>query len=194
MQRHGKARSPPTWRARAGKHQPQRRRQEKPEARSRQMQLRRSPRRDGQLKATRLKVLQAIPAGGHDAATVAKGWRRADSYFGRMLAGSIGVSVPIFVAVGILVTSFAIQTSTDQAGARSQALAQAAAYRVDDWVVERNGELRQLARDAGGRVTGADAGTTAEVNAHISNFYHIQILHPAGHLLPTPPHTSRTPP
>jgi methyl-accepting chemotaxis protein len=107
-----------------------------------------------------------------------------------MLAGSIGVSVPIFVAVGILVTSFAIQTSTDQAGARSQAIAQAAAYRVDDWVVERDGELRQLARDAGGRVTGADVVTTAEVNARIRNFDEIQILDPTGHVVATSAHTS----
>src|SRR3982074_1227732 len=182
MQQQGRARSPLTWPARAGNRPHTRRKHEKAKTRSRRMALRRSPPGDGQLKATRLKVVEALPAGGRHASTVRKGWRRADSYFGRMLAGSIGVSVPIFVAVGILVTSFAIQTSTDQAGARSQAIAQAAAYRVDDWVVERNGELRQLARDAGGRVTGPDAVTTAEVNCRIRNFDEIQILDPAGHV------------
>ena len=119
-----------------------------------------------------------------------KVWRRADSYFVRMLAGSIGVSVPLFVAVGILVTNFAIQTSTSQASARSQALAQAAALRVDDWVVERQGELDQLAHDVAGRLAGANAVTTAEVQARIRNFDEIAIFDTAGRVVATSAQTS----
>jgi methyl-accepting chemotaxis protein len=119
-----------------------------------------------------------------------KVWRRADSYFVRMLAGSIGVSVPIFVTVGILVTNFAIQTSTSQASARSQALAQAAALRVDDWVVERQGELDQLAHDVAGRLAGANQVTTEEVQARIRNFDEIAIFDPADHVVVTSAQTS----
>jgi methyl-accepting chemotaxis protein len=147
------------------------------------MQLRRSPPPIDEGKAMQLEVLQPIPAGSRDAPTGWKVWQRADSYFVRMLAGSIGVSVPIFVVIGLLVTNFAIQTTTSQASARSQALAQAAALRVDDWVVERQGELDQLAHDATGRVRGANAVTTEEVQARIRNFDEIQIVDPAGRVV-----------
>jgi methyl-accepting chemotaxis protein len=107
-----------------------------------------------------------------------------------MLAGSLGVSVPIFVAVGLLITNFAIQTTTDQASARSQAVAQAAAYRVDDWVVERQGELAQLAHDVANRVTGPGGVTTAEVQARIRNFDEIEVVDATGHAVATSAKTS----
>src|ERR1700687_4133269 len=139
--------------------------------------------------STRLRVLKPTPAGPRGSPSM-KVWRRADSYFVRMLAGSIGVSVPLFVAVGILVTNFAIQTSTSQASARSQALAQAAALRVDDWVVERQGELDQLAHDVAGRLAGANAVTTAEVQARIRNFDEIAIFDTAGRVVAPSAQTS----
>jgi methyl-accepting chemotaxis protein len=107
-----------------------------------------------------------------------------------MLAGSLGVSVPIFVAVGLLITNFAIQTTTDQASARSQAVAQAAAYRVDDWVVERQGELAQLAHDVANRVTGPGGVTTAEVQARIRNFDEIEVVDATDHAVATSAKTS----
>jgi methyl-accepting chemotaxis protein len=155
------------------------------------MKLRRGPPRADLSKATpALKILEA--ASGARVATPSRWavWRGWDSYFVRMLAGSLGVSLPIFIVVGLLITNFAIQTTTDQASARSQAAAQAAAYRVDDWVVERQGELAQLARDVANRVIGPGGVTTAEVQARIRNFDEIAIIDPAGHVVATSAKTS----
>jgi methyl-accepting chemotaxis protein len=155
------------------------------------VELRRGPPPPDPSKATpTLKVLEAVSAAGSLVPSRWTPWRRLDSYFARMLAGSLGVSVPIFVAVGLLITNFAIQTTTDQASARSQAVAQAAAYRVDDWVVERQGELAQLARDVADRVTGPGGVTTAEVQARIRNFDEIEIVEPGGHVVATSAKTS----
>ena len=155
------------------------------------MELRRGPPRAGPSKATpTLKVLEAVSAAGVVAPPRRSLWRRWDSYFVRMLAGSLGVSLPIFVAVGLLITNFAIQTTTDQAGARSQAVAQAAAYRVDDWVVERQGELAQLAHDVANRVTGPGGVTTSEVQARIRNFDEIEVVDATDHVVATSAKTS----
>ena len=155
------------------------------------MELRRGPPPTGPSKATpTLKVLEAVSAAETIAPPRLALWRRWDTYFARMLAGSLGVSVPIFVVVGLLITNFAIQTTTDQAGARSQAVAQAAAYRVDDWVVERQGELAQLAHDVANRVTGPGGVTTAEVQARIRNFDEIEIVDTTGRVVATSAKTS----
>jgi methyl-accepting chemotaxis protein len=155
------------------------------------MELRRGPPRADPPKAKpTLKVLEAVSAAGAVAPPRLALWRRWDSYFVRMLAGSLGVSLPIFVAVGLLITNFAIQTTTDQAGARSQAVAQAASYRVDDWVVERQGELAQLAHDVANRVTGPGGVTTAEVQARIRNFDEIEVVDATGHAVATSAKTS----
>ncbi len=131
-----------------------------------------------------------MPGGHADTPSRWAPWRRWDSYFVRMLAGSLGVSVPIIVIVGLLISNFAIQTTTDQAGARSQAAAQAAAYRVDDWVVERQGELGQLAHDVADRLSGPGGVTTDEVQARVKNFDEIEIVDATGHVVATSAQTS----
>src|SRR6202165_3890012 len=155
------------------------------------MELRRGPPPGDPTKVKpTLKVLKAVPAGGADTPPRPTLWRRLDSYFVRMLAGSLGVSVPIIVAVGLLISNFAIQTTTNQASARSQAAAQAAAYRVDDWVVERQGELAQLAHDVANRVTGPGGGTSAGVQARIRNLDEIEIVDTTGQVVATSAKTS----
>ena len=155
------------------------------------MELRRGPPPvDPNLVTPTLRVLEAVPAGGALAHRRRALWRRWDSYFVRMLAGSLGVSVPIIVIVGLLISNFALQTTTDQASARSQAAAQAAAYRVDDWVVERQGELGQLAHDVADRVSGPGRVTTDEVQARIRNFDEIEIVDTDGHVVATSAQTS----
>src|ERR1700730_18966196 len=155
------------------------------------MELRRGPPPGDPTKVKpTLKVLKAVPAGGADTPPRPTLWRRLDSYFVRMLAGSLGVSVPIIVIVGLLISNFAIQTTTDQASARSQAAAQAAAYRVDDWVVERQGELGQLAHDVADRLTGPGVVTTNEVQSPVKNFDEIEIIDAAGNVIATSAQTS----
>ena len=155
------------------------------------MELRRGPPPIDPAKPTPiLKVLEAVPAGNSVAPKRLALWRRLDSYFVRMLAGSLGVSVPIIVIVGLLISNFAIQTTTDQASTRSQAAAQAAAYRVDDWVVERQGELGQLAHDVADRLSGPGVVTTNEVQSRIKNFDEIAIVDATGHVVATSAQTS----
>lgn len=155
------------------------------------MELRRGPPPDDPTKVKpTLRVLKAVPAGAVGTPSRPALWRRLDSYFVRMLAGSLGVSVPIIVAVGLLISNFAIQTTTNQASARSQAAAQAAAYRVDDWVVERQGELGQLAHDVADRVKGPGHVTTNEVQSRVKNFDEIQIVDATGQVVATSAETS----
>jgi methyl-accepting chemotaxis protein len=107
-----------------------------------------------------------------------------------VLAGSLAVSVPIYIVAGFLISGFAVRTTTDQARARSEAIAQSAGFRVDDWVRERQGELAQLARDSADRLSGPLAITTVEVQARVKYFDEIEILNASGQVVATSAATS----
>ncbi|HVS47288.1 MAG TPA: methyl-accepting chemotaxis protein [Candidatus Dormibacteraeota bacterium] len=155
------------------------------------MELRRGPPGIDPTKPTpTLKILEPPPEGGKDAPSSGRRRWRWDSYFARMLAGSLAVSVPIYAVVGFLISGYAVQTTTLEAGARSQAIAQAAAFRVDDWVIERQGELGQLASDSVDRLSGPGKVTTGEVQARIRNFDEIEIIDSTGHVVATSAQTS----
>jgi methyl-accepting chemotaxis protein len=71
-----------------------------------------------------------------------------DSFFVRVLAGSLLVSLPVVAVLGLLTFEQGLQTSTVAATARTQATAEAAAIRIDAWLGERQAELRQIAQDS----------------------------------------------
>jgi methyl-accepting chemotaxis protein len=152
------------------------------------MELRRAPPR---LPATKgkapiVRVLKPAPAGISD---VDGRWKQPawmGSYFLRVLAGALLVSIPVSVLLGFLVSNWSTQTSTDQAKARSEVAAENAAVRITDWVSERKAELRGLALGEVGHVGSASSavdmlGTTA---AH-PDFATLEVVNPAGEVVAT---------
>ena len=71
------------------------------------------------------------------------GHRPWDSFFARVLAGSLLVSLPVVAVLGLLTFDQGVKTSTDAATARTQATAEATAIRIGAWLGERKAELRQ---------------------------------------------------
>jgi methyl-accepting chemotaxis protein len=73
-------------------------------------------------------------------------WRSFDRYSLRIVAGVMLVSIPTSILLGFVMSSWSSQTSIDQAKARTEASAESAAVRINDWVAERKAELRTVAQ------------------------------------------------
>ena len=103
------------------------------------------------------------------------------SYFLRVLAGALIVSIPVSVMLGFLVSNWSAQTSTDQAKNKSQVAAENAAVRITDWLSERKVELRALALDEVGQV-GSPADAAAAMGTSISHpdFATLEVVNPSG--------------
>ena len=84
-----------------------------------------------------------------------EGWRASTllkGYTLRVVAGIMLVSIPLSIVLGLVVSNWSAQTSIAQTKARAEATAESAAVRIDDWVAERQAELRVLAQDQVGTV------------------------------------------
>jgi methyl-accepting chemotaxis protein len=73
-----------------------------------------------------------------------------DSFFVRVLAGSLAISVPAIVILSALMLTQAVQSGTDAARLQSQAAAVAAATRITDWLREPQSYLALLAKESAG--------------------------------------------
>jgi methyl-accepting chemotaxis protein len=80
-------------------------------------------------------------------------------FFVRLLAGSLAVSVPVMLALGIGLTYFAAQRISADADEAAAANATSAALRLTDWANERQRELAQLARSVSDQVNSPDIAT-----------------------------------
>jgi methyl-accepting chemotaxis protein len=104
----------------------------------------------------------------------------ADTFFTRVLAGSLLISLPLMAILGALMFAQGLQSSTDMAQAQAETGANATADRVDEWVSSAQAYLTQLAREsaapAGHR---GPIGTPIE-NASNSAFEAIEIVNGAG--------------
>jgi methyl-accepting chemotaxis protein len=117
------------------------------------MQLRRGPPEPGSLDVRKpsLRLLKA-PA----TTRTPRGWRGFglfDGYSIRIVVGLLLVSVPLSILLGFVMSNWSAQTSIDQSKARAEATAESAAVRINDWVVERQAELRHAAGDQVGEVS-----------------------------------------
>ncbi|MEP6752844.1 MAG: methyl-accepting chemotaxis protein [Candidatus Dormiibacterota bacterium] len=150
------------------------------------MQLRRGP--------PPIRVLDDQPptvrvARGYPAAELpprTRRWSSWDSYFFRVVAGSVAVTIPIAVILGFVMSNWSTQTITDQANARTQVAATSSAVRIADWVKDRKAEMRTLAHDYVGRVDkpGLAADLMAAGPFH-PDFKTIEIVAPSGAVLAT---------
>ena len=71
-----------------------------------------------------------------------------DTFFTRVLAGSLLISLPAMVILGALMFAQELQSSTDLANGRAQSTAVAAAGRITEWVREPAAYVAQLARES----------------------------------------------
>jgi methyl-accepting chemotaxis protein len=106
------------------------------------------------------------------------------------------VSIPTSVLLGLVMSNWSIQMSSDSVKARAQATAESVEFRLTDWIAERKLELRAVAQSNVGELSkpGLNARLLASVESHPS-FDDIQISDRSGkvvattvpsELLPTP--------
>ena len=120
------------------------------------MQLRRGPPEPGPLDVRKpsLRLLKA-PA----TTRTPRGWRGFglfDGYSIRIVVGLLLVSVPLSIILGFVMSNWSAQTSIDQSKARAEATAESAAVRINDWVAERQAELRHVAGNQVGQLAAPD--------------------------------------
>jgi methyl-accepting chemotaxis protein len=70
-----------------------------------------------------------------------------DSYFLRVLAAALLVSIPVSVVLGFLVSQLSSQTAIQQAQTNAQATATITSKRITDWSADRQAELKVMALD-----------------------------------------------
>ena len=120
-----------------------------------------------------------------------------DGYFFRVVAGVLLVYVPVAIVLGFVMANWSAQTSIDSAKARSEATAESAAVRINDFVAERRAQLRTVAQNNVDELSAKDLTTGLVANVlGQSSFVGIQIydLHgksiavsePGLNLSPTP--------
>jgi methyl-accepting chemotaxis protein len=112
-----------------------------------------------------------IPIGARQAVSTPPAARRlrgfdADTFFNRVLGGSLLVSLPAMAILGALMFTQGLQSSTETAKLQTEAAAVVTASRISDWLREPQGYLAQLAREsvvpAGQRIpTGRSLKTAA---------------------------------
>jgi methyl-accepting chemotaxis protein len=73
---------------------------------------------------------------------------RADTFFTRVLAGSLLISLPLMAILGVLMYSQGLQSSAQEARLQTQASATTTAGRIEQWISGSQDYLAQLAREA----------------------------------------------
>jgi methyl-accepting chemotaxis protein len=108
-----------------------------------------------------------------------------DTFFARVLAGSLLISLPLMASLGVLMYSEGLQASTHEAKVQTEASASTTAERISQWISESEAYLAQLAREAtapAGRQ--GPIGTPLE-NASDSAFRAIEVLNASGAVIAT---------
>src|SRR5260370_35652714 len=118
------------------------------------MQLRRGPPpvRPPDPRTPALRLVKT-PQGANATSPRGKQWRWIDNYSIRVVAGLLLVSIPISILLGFVMSNWSAQTAIDQAKARVEASAESSAVRINDWVGERQAELRHVATDQVGQIS-----------------------------------------
>jgi methyl-accepting chemotaxis protein len=149
------------------------------------MQLRRGPpqARPPDLRAPALRLVKA-PQRAIATSPRGKRWRWIDNYSIRVVAGLLVVSIPISIVLGFMMANWSAQTAIDQAKARVEASAESSAVRINDWVAERQAELRHVAADQVGQISspGLNVSLLASIASH-PNFEALQVSDAKGMLV-----------
>src|SRR5216684_846528 len=121
----------------------------------------------GEARTPALRLVKA-PSGPTRATRRGRRWAWVDSYSIRVVAGILLVSIPFSVVLGLGVDNWNTQTVIDQAKARAEAAAESSAVRINDWVAERQAELRHVAADQVGQLSSpsVNANLLAAIATH----------------------------
>jgi len=100
-----------------------------------------------------LRLARVIPLSVKTAQTARPVARRpsrlpADTFFTRVLAGSLLISLPLMASLGVLMYSQGLQSSAQEASLRTRASATTTADRIEQWISASQAYLAQLAREA----------------------------------------------
>jgi methyl-accepting chemotaxis protein len=107
-----------------------------------------------------------------------------DSFFVRVLASTLLISLPMVVVLGILVYTQGTKALTDSAEANVQVVAKSAGTRITDWMVQRQENLRSAARGAVDQVAQSNLNTDlVEAVAADASFDAIEIVAPNGNVI-----------
>ncbi len=141
---------------------------------------RKEPREDG-----RLTLAPVIPLSLNAARPLRLPARRpsrrpADTFFTRVLAASLLVSLPLMMTMGLLMYSQGLQSSTHEARLQTQASATTTADRIEQWITAAQAYLAQLAREAAAPAGRRGPTGTPLENASDPSFEAIEVVDPAG--------------
>jgi methyl-accepting chemotaxis protein len=89
-----------------------------------------------------------MPTIGTTRGSAHRPWLSVDTFYSRVLAGSLLISLPAMVILGVLMFGQELQSSTDVANGRAQETAVAATGRINEWVRESAAYVALLAREA----------------------------------------------
>ena len=149
------------------------------------MQLRRGP-PPTPLPVTHVPPLRLVRAQPVAARTPRRGrlWKPLKGYSIRVVAGMLLISIPLMVALGLVISTWSTQTSVDQAKARAEATAEGSVVRIGDWMLERQAEMRILAQNQVGAMAASNVETQlrAAAASHPS-FEGLQVFDAKGQVL-----------
>src|SRR3984893_9593700 len=132
----------------------------------------------------KLVVLKAVPPGRLGSPRPWKPWMAIDTFFMRVLAGALLISLPMVVVLGTVVFTQGAKTNTDAATLQTQVIATSAATRISDWLSERQSDLRLIARNSIDRVGQIDLTTSVSVvTASGLAFDAVAVLAPLGKIV-----------
>ncbi|WP_426996866.1 methyl-accepting chemotaxis protein [Pseudarthrobacter sp. N5] len=114
-------------------------------------------------------------------------WRALPRRFGvQMVAASLLVSLPLMIVLAVLLTTQSSASLTAAAEDKGVALASAATLRVEDWLSERQGDLKVIAATVGGQLDSpATAARLAAMDKAYGSYTLIEITDVAGKVLST---------
>jgi methyl-accepting chemotaxis protein len=110
---------------------------------------------------------------------------RGDTFFVRVLAGSLLISLPLMAILGVLMYSQGLQSSAHEARLQTQATATTAADRIEQWISASQAYLAQLAREAAAPAGRRGPLGTPLENASDAAFEAIAIVDAAGKVVAT---------
>jgi methyl-accepting chemotaxis protein len=127
--------------------------------------------------------LVGLKTGGRGATTRRPRRFSVDSFFTRVLAGSLLISLPAMVVLGALMFAQELQSSSNSANVQAEANAVAAAGRISDWIREPRSYLMQLAHASVVPATERGPNPTPLKTAANASFDAIEMLDSSGALV-----------
>ena len=118
---------------------------------------------------------------------VSSGWRSLHRRFAfRLVAAMLLVSLPLMVAMAVLLTTSASSSLTASAQDEGESVARALTLRVEDWVSDRQQSLTVLATAASGRLAAKETRSAlVKVDGNYDDFSLIELTDLNGKVLAT---------